>query len=183
MCTLSDNIFINNPAFYPATMYFHNAVELLEKDPKFIDWKKDHKKCSLSYGFFALDSQISSDWQLGYYDDKQDSITTFAMQAGKLIDSREDKVLKKKGAKVLPIDLKKIKLNEEKVLELVDKFQKESYPQETSIKTIIIIQKLPKLGNVWNVTLMTQSFKTLNIKLDAETGKVKEHSLAPLMQK
>tara|TARA_Y100000034_G_scaffold44576_1_gene54739 strand:- start:29827 stop:30327 length:501 start_codon:yes stop_codon:yes gene_type:complete len=164
-------------------MYFQNALQTLEKNKTFKDWKKAHKHCKLSYGFLAIDPQLPSDWQLGYYDNKKDTITTFAMQQGKFVDSREDKVLKKKGAKVLPIDIKKVKLNVEQVLELVDKFQKKEYPNESSMKTIIIIQKLVKLGNVWNITIVTRSFKTINMKIDAEKGKVKQHSIASLLQK
>ena len=163
-------------------MYFHNALETLEKQKKFKDWKKKNKSSYLSYGFFAVDPQMPTDWQLGYYDNKKDTITTFAMSQGKLVDHREDKVLKKKGAEVLPIDIKKVKLNVEQVLELVNKFQKKEYPKESSIKTIIIIQKLPKVGNVWNITLVTAGFNTLNIKIDASNGKIKEHSLASLIQ-
>ncbi len=163
-------------------MYFHNALKALKKEKKFKDWKNKHKNCKLSYGFLAIDPQLPSDWQLGYYDDKKDTITTFAMANGKFVDSREDKVLKKKGAKVLPIDVKKVKINVEDVLDLVDKFQKKKYPGENAIKTIIIIQKLPKIGNVWNVTLVTNTFKTINIRLDASNGKVKEHSIGSLIQ-
>ncbi len=163
-------------------MYFHNALQTLEKNKKFKDWKKKNKNCFLSYGFLAIDPKMPSDWQLGYYDNKKDTITTFAMHQGKFVDSREDKVLKKKGAKVLPIDVKNVKLNVEQALDLVDKYQKKEYPAENSIKTIIIIQKLPKVGNVWNVTLITKSFKTINIKLDASNGKIKEHTVGSLIQ-
>lgn len=163
-------------------MYFHNALETLEKNPKFKEWKKKNNNCKLSYGFLAIDQNMPMDWQLGFYDNKKDMITTFAMLNGELAGIKEDKVLKKEGVKVLPIDTKKIKLNVEQILELVDSIQKKEYGGEVILKTIVIIQKLPKLGDVWNITLVTQSFKTINLKLDASTGKVKEQSSASLIQ-
>ena len=178
---LFQQTFINYLVFI-IIMYFNNAIQTLEKDKKFKDWKKKHKTSCLSYGFLAIDPQIPMDWQLGYYNEKKDTITTFAMQDGKLADLREDKILKKKDAKVLPIDIKKLKLNVEEIMELVDKFQKKKYSDEIGLKTIIIIQKLPKLGTIWNITIVTQSFKTLNIKIDASTGKVKEESLSSLVK-
>ena len=44
-----------------------------------------------------------------------------------------------------------------------------------------ILQNLGEFGNIWNITYVTHSFKTLNIKINAENGKILHHSLDSLM--
>ena len=50
------------------------------------------------------------------------------------------------------------------------------------MKKIMILQSLPApLGTVWNVTFVLQTFQTLNIKIDVQTGEVKEHKCISLI--
>ena len=44
------------------------------------------------------------------------------------------------------------------------------------MKEVVILQNLD-VGQVWNITYITKSFQTLNIKIDAETGDVLEDKL------
>src|SRR3989344_2458059 len=46
------------------------------------------------------------------------------------------------------------------------------------IKTIAILQNIKELGNIWNITYVTEAFNTLNMRIDASTGKVLEHKLS-----
>ena len=48
-------------------------------------------------------------------------------------------------------------------------------------KTIAILQNI-ELGQLWNITLVTSSLKTINIKIDAKTGKTIKHELISLFQ-
>ena len=66
----------------------------------------------------------------------------------------------------------------EAAIEKADEFQKKNLPRENNVKTIVILQNMAKLGNVWNITYLTDAFNTLNMKIDAATGKVLEHTTA-----
>ena len=44
------------------------------------------------------------------------------------------------------------------------------------IKTIAILQNIKPHGNIWNLTYITQAFNTLNMKIDASTGKILDHN-------
>ena len=48
-------------------------------------------------------------------------------------------------------------------------------------KTIVILQNLSEFGNIWNITYVTHSFKTLNMKINAENGKILHHDIVSLM--
>ncbi len=37
---------------------------------------------------------------------------------------------------------------------------------------------MPEFGDIWNITYVTEAFNTLNMKIDAENGRVLEHNLA-----
>ena len=50
------------------------------------------------------------------------------------------------------------------------------------MKIIMLIQNHNKLGNIWNITYVTESFKTLNIKIDAASGKIVRDELIELFQ-
>jgi len=82
---------------------------------------------------------------------------------------------------VKKIDLENVKIPFQKIMKKAENFQKEKYPKEMVNKKITILQNLEKYGLVWNITLVTQSFSTLNIKINAEKGEVVYHHLESLM--
>ena len=69
----------------------------------------------------------------------------------------------------------------EKLLKKAEEFKKEKYPNELVSKTIAILQNLDEYGTIWNTTYVMHSFKTLNMKISPENGKILHHSLESLM--
>jgi len=49
------------------------------------------------------------------------------------------------------------------------------------VKIIAILQNLENLGNVWNLTFVIAAFNTLNMKINAENGKIVEHKLSSIL--
>ncbi len=161
-------------------LQFKEAVKILEKSKEFDKWKKDNPDTYISYGFFAIED-IDSDWKIGYYHDKDDKITSFNV-GKKITIEPEDEILKKdKKAKVEKLDMDKIKMDLSEAVTIANNLQQEEFATETPRKIIAILQKLNK-EQVWNVTFLTQSFNTLNIKIKSENGKVIEKKLSPLFQ-
>ena len=155
------------------------ALKALEQSDDFKVWHKNNKDTYFSYAF-NIPQENPNDWQIGYYSKKKDKITTFIVSGDQIEIKPEEEVFKKEETQVKKIDLGKIKLNLDNALSSADKFQKEKFPKDKSIKTIAILQNIQILGNVWNITYITEAFNTLNMKISAENGKVIEHSFSSI---
>lgn len=157
---------------------FKESLKILENSKEFKEWKKENPDTYLSYGFLMPSS--SKDWKIGYYHKKENKITSF--NVGEMITTEpESEIFKKDETEVNKIDLKKIEFDVDKALEIAKKFQEENYKNDVPNKTIIILQNL-KIGQIWNITYITLTLKSLNIKLDTEKGEVLEHKSTSLFE-
>lgn len=156
------------------------VLEKLEESQNFRKWRQKNKNTYLSYAFKIAEEMGSNDWQIGFYDRKKDRITTFVIAGGNVKIRPDEEVFKNDGMKVNEIQLDKIKLTFDNAMGKAGEFQEKNFPKDRSIKTIAILQNMPKLGNIWNITYITEAFNTLNMKIDASTGKVLEHALSSL---
>jgi len=155
-------------------MELKKALSKLEESFEFKEWREKNKDDYFSYAFYELNID---EWQIGYYNKKEDNITTFIINKGVKIMPHEE-VFKKPDTKVNEIDLNKVKLTFAKIIDKASKFQKKKYSKEEASKIIVILQNLEGFGNVWNITFVTKAFNTLNMKLSVENGKVLEHKLS-----
>lgn len=161
-------------------MEFKKALSKLEESHEFKKWREKNKDDYFSYAFCELNDTESS-WQIGYYNKNNDKITTFIVNEEiKIMPQAE--VFKKPDMKVNKINLNKVKLTFAEIIDKASEFQKEKYPREKSDKIIAILQNLEEFGNIWNITSITKSLKTLNIKLNVEDGKVLEHKLSSIFE-
>jgi len=157
-------------------MEIKEIIKNLENNQRFKEWKKDNNFSSLVHVFKLLDEPNKDAWQIGFYN-PNDTITTFVISKDiKIIPT--EKIFKKPDSKIKKLDIEKINIDWNKALDLAQKLQKETYPAEKPIKTILILQNLDI--QVYNITLLTESFKTLNIKIDSDTGKIVSHDLKSL---
>ena len=157
-----------------------DLINRLEKSKEFKDWKKKNKDSFLAHVFKLLDDANKDDWQIGYYN-KDDTITTFIITPNDIKIAETENIFKKPEAKIKELDRKKIKIDITQALQTAEKIQTIEYKQETPFKIITILQKLD-IGQVYNVTYVTQTFKVLNLKIDSETGKVLKKSLKSIME-
>ena len=158
-------------------MRFKQALKKLYDSKVYKEWKT--KSCYLTYGFIMISEEVKQEWQIGCYDPKADRITAFTI-SDKVIKNPESEVFKK-NSEVFELEPSKIKLTLEKTLEKAEEVQKTKYAQHTPVKKVVILQKL-SIGQVWNITYITNTFKTLNIKIDAESGEVLKHDLIELFR-
>ncbi|MBN2422400.1 hypothetical protein JXB41_04170 [Candidatus Woesearchaeota archaeon] len=160
-------------------MDFLEALEKLKQSTVFKEFSKEHKDSYLTHGFIMLDANIKKEWQIGYYSPKKDNIITFCVN-GDIMQNPEEKVFKKEK-KVLKLDTSKIKVPFSEAIIKANEIQKKKHPKHEPIKKIYIIQHLSE-GQIWNVTYVTQTFNTLNIKIDSETGKIVSDNLVSLFR-
>ncbi|MBI4452216.1 hypothetical protein HY637_02195 [Candidatus Woesearchaeota archaeon] len=153
------------------------ALKKLEESTSFKDWQKKNKSTYFSYAF-RIPQEMPNEWQLGFYNAKKDKITTFVMKDDAVSIRAEEDVFKRDETKVKEIKVEKVMLTFDNVMGKANEFQQKNYPNDKSVKTIAILQNVQEYGTIWNITYVTQSFNTLNMKIDASTGKILEHNLS-----
>ena len=161
-------------------MDLQTALKKLKQSKEFKDWNKKKKDTFLSYILMMIDNNKKTPWQIGYYNKSNDKIITFIVE-DEIKMEQEEEIFKIPGMEVKPLDIEKAKIPYDEILKISQEFQKEKYPQELSRKTIAILQNLEQYGNIWNITYVTISFKTLNMKINAENGEIIHHNLQSLM--
>lgn len=162
-------------------MEFLEALEKLEDSEDFKHWRKDHKDMYLVHGFTMMANykEDPMNWQIGYYDKKEDKITPIEIGAGINIGSPQEAF--KKNESILELDAKKVKITARKALDDNEKARLEKYAKENPMKIFVIVQNIEE-GQVWNITTATQSMNTINTKIDAETGEIKSVKTENFMQ-
>ena len=160
-------------------MEIKDLIKRLEESKEFKDWKEKNKDSFLAHIFKMLDDANKDDWQIGFYN-KDDTMTTFIITPADIKIAETENIFKKPEAKIQKLDLEKVKVDITKSLETAEKIQTTEYKQETPFKIITILQKLD-LGQVYNITYVTQTFKVLNFKIDAKNGKVLKKKLQTIM--
>ncbi|RLE41209.1 hypothetical protein DRJ16_06645 [Candidatus Woesearchaeota archaeon] len=148
---------------------FKQAVQKVKESTEFQQWKNRRKNTFLCFGMIIPEKEDY--WSIGFYDPEKDEITNFI--AGKtVIKEKPDKVFKTKSMQVLPIQLDELKIKSTDALEKARSIEKEKYSSETPIETILIIQNLKPFGLIWNITIVTMSLTSINIKINATTGEL-----------
>ena len=161
-------------------MDFKPALKKLEGSSEFRSWKKKNKNCYFSYAFKIPQEMKDDEWQLGFYNKKNDRIATFVIKGADIEIKPEEEIFKKEDMKVNEVQLTKVKLAFDSALSKANEFQQKNFPKDKSVKTIAIMQNLPELGNIWNITFVTETFNTLNMKIDASTGKMLENNISSI---
>ena len=152
-------------------MEFLEALKKLESSSEFKEWKGKNKEMYLVHGFAMLGSckEDPMNWQIGYFDEKDDKITPMEVNGGVSIGQPQD--VFKKSETIKKLDAKKVKINLGKALEENEKIRLEKYAKETPVKVFVVLQNIEE-GQVWNITTATNTMNTINTKIDAGTGKV-----------
>jgi len=161
-------------------MNFKSIVEALEETILFKDFKKNRPESYLVHIFVMMDEANKGLFQIGYLDPKTDKVTSFTYGNKEVQVNPESEVLKEPEATIFPLDIEKVEQDEEQVLRIVDEFVKLEYPKVMAVKRFYILQHLD-IGQVFNFTIVTMDFKTLNLKIDVTTGEMLRHSLKSLL--
>ncbi len=144
-------------------MNFSSVVEKVESSQTFKNFKKENKDAELCAGFFVIDYEQDRKEQQLDYCLKNGKIYTFTIN--KEITLEEAETIEGKKEK-LPKITKEIKIDISDLEKIVqDKIKKKI------LKIIAIIQKY-KDKQIWNLTVMTESFEIDKIHIDTQTGEI-----------
>ncbi len=157
------------------------SLEKLKKSKEFKEGISENKNAFFSYAFKMIEDNKDAPWQLGFYNKSTDKVLTFIVDDNFIQMQQEEEIFKKPDMEVKPIEIEKAKLMFEKILKKAEEFQKKKYPKELVSKTIAILQNLEQFGTVWNITFVMHSFRTLNMKINPESGEILHHNLESLM--
>jgi uncharacterized membrane protein YkoI len=133
----------------------------------------------LAHAFIMLDDTSLNSWQLGFYHNKK--IITFIIQ-NDTVTSLPPADMLSSGSEVQELLVANVSLTVTQALEKADSEKKEKYAAEVIMKTFCIIQVIDA-RTVYNVTFFTQSFKTINVKIAADTGEIMHSSCEALVSK
>jgi hypothetical protein len=161
-------------------MEMKNALRKLNQSIKFVKWNKKNNKSKLTHAFIMVGNNENDEWQFGYYNPETDKVATFTVNDSVSLNDEQD-VFKKPGDKVKCINLNNVKISLEKAIEKADEIKEKHYPKETINKRIAILQNIDH-GQLWNITFVTHSFKTINIKINSSDGKVIKHGVISLFE-
>lgn len=155
-------------------MDIHKALADLTRHHAFKEWHNEHKDYFLAHAFVMLDEANKNTWQIGFYNEKEQRMISFILQDQDVGKTDTQEVLKTEGD-ISPLQVEHIKLTVEDALAKAKEVYQEHYKNELPIKQFFIIQNTEG-HHMFNITYFTQSFNTINIKIDAETGDVIKHS-------
>jgi hypothetical protein len=160
-------------------MELKDVLSALSGSDAFKEWRAKHANAFLAHAFVMLDEANKGSWQIGYFDEAANTMTTFVVQGASIEVIPDQEVLKadQRIAELKPAD---VKLPVAEALAEAQKVRMQNYPKEIPAKQFFIIQSLAEHGAVFNMTFFTMGFKTINIKLSASDGKVLHHSMQEL---
>jgi len=158
-------------------MDINQVVKDVESSEEFKSIDPDHY---LVHIFRMMDADKDEDCQVGYYSKKTDKIVVFDYLKGKVKGMPPEEAFKEKNY-IAPLDLAKVNVPMDVALNKAQEVVKSNYPAHLLSKAIVLLQKLPDFGQIWNITVITHTFQVINIKINAETGDVIKHSMESLL--
>ena len=156
-----------------------DSYQRLQDSESFKDWKKNNSESYLTHAFTMYETNQNNGWQFGYYDKTSDKITTFVMEEE--IKTMPPAEVLKRDDLLNELDIQKVEIDLQNALNKASTIQKENYKGQDPMKIVVLLQNL-KEGFVWNLTYLTVTFKTLNVKISAQSGDVIEHNLHDLIR-
>jgi hypothetical protein len=159
-------------------MILKDVIRKAEGAKAFKDWKKESPDFYLAHAFTMLDERERKfSWELGYYSPKRDKLVV--VETDPSVSIRPEEEIFKKGNTIHALDMKRLGVSVTRAMEICDELLKKKYPAQTITKRIILVQNLDL--QMYNVTMVSQSFQILNIKIDASAGDVISDNLQSIM--
>jgi hypothetical protein len=158
------------------------AIKHIEKSKEYSSWKKDYKKAYLAHCFKMNDKANENSWQIGYFNPDTHLISVFVLQDKTITRTPDAEVFKEQEKLVAELNLAEVKINENEAMDKGMEILNEEYTGVGIFKSFMILQSLENVGQVWNITFVTQQFKTVNVKIDANSGVCVSHKEVSLIK-
>ncbi len=163
--------------FMKPTVDVNDKFRQLSEAEEFKSWQKNNKGSYLVSVFFMSDSP--EEVQFDFYNEKNDSITSFSVKKDSLEKIEGLEIVKNEKEPLKKLDLKNSwdfgKALEESFKFVINEYKDEPY------KIIVALQN-SNLGNVWNITIITKSFKVLNLRIGCDTNKILKYDMKNIFE-
>ncbi len=146
-------------------MEFQDIVRELQNTSRFNAWHAKHPDSFLAHIFVMQDDANKGLYHVGYF--ANNAITTFIVGRGNVEVIEDQEVAKPVERLIDPLDITLVKVSSKEILDASEKIRKEHYTKLLIMKSFFIVQSLEGT-QIFNVTYMTQDFKTINIHLDMD---------------
>ena len=162
-------------------MHPTELIPALREREEYKKWQEGRPGAKLVHLFLMLDPGKDVQYDIGFFDFDTKLMTSFIVDEtlSSLEISETKEVFSKDLSTIKPLDEGMIKVHYEDAVKTANELQKKEYAQHVPMKEVVVLQNLD-IGQVWNITYITKTFQTLNIKVDAESGKIVEHNLHAL---
>ncbi len=161
-------------------MDLHATLARLTRHPLFKEWHAKNADYFLAHAFVLLDEPNKDVWQIGFYNKQNERMVTFIVEQEAIQHTEEQEVLKG-AAEIQELKPEDVKFSVDDALQTAQTCMKEHYKGEMPSKQFFIIQHAEGHA-LFNITFVTHSFKTINIKIDSMTGKILKHNIQSLAE-
>ena len=151
-------------------MRFHEAVEHVQASKAYKDFMGGRDDYYLAHGFCTIEKSGPTPWQVGYYSRETSKVVAFTADKEVSVQDEEDAF--RKSGHVSPLKADEVEVSLDDALKTAEKTRQEKYPRELVTKKIVILQTLEG-APTWNITLVTQAFSLINIRIHASSGEVR----------
>ncbi|MBI4449419.1 hypothetical protein HY641_05335 [Candidatus Woesearchaeota archaeon] len=161
-------------------MDFPKIVKKVESCAAYATHKKTHPHIFLAHIFYLDDPANKDSCQAGYYDSAHQRMTTFVVSGDTIETIPDQEVLQDPETPIQPLDITHVAHDEHAILTAAQEVITLHHPKAFPIKRFFIIQN-SNLGEIYNVSYLTQTFSSVNIKLAIRDLSVLKHSESQLM--
>jgi hypothetical protein len=161
-------------------MIIKEVLDKLYSHFEYKDWKKNNPNSYLSHLFKMIDDKNDDNWQVGFYNN-DNTVTTFDIKDDDIEIKENQEIFQKEKKQVHELKLDEVKIDLNQALELAKEFQRKTYNGNEAAKIMVVLQNIAN-HVIYNVTYITITFNTLNMKISPDTGEVISHEITPMMQ-
>lgn len=163
-------------------MKIEHVLEQVRDNERVKAWMQHNQDAKLVHVFFMVTGNSYSEYHVGYFDHNKQKMYTLLVNGTTIEIKEEGDLLKKENTQILPLDESLMSKDVEDILIAAKIHQEKEFPKEIPLKIMVILQNLDEVGQVYNVTYVTQSMKTLNFKIDSNTAQIKKADLVSLFE-
>ena len=156
-------------------MEFKELIAKVEGSEAYKGFKETHADSFLAHVFI-----MDEGYQIGYYDKKAERITSFNLDGEKVTAMPPSEVLKDPDHPISALELDQVTFSQEEALKIAEGCKEKEYGKHPVMKKFFILQELEEKP-MFNITFFTHDMNTVNVKVDAHSGKVVHHSLKALI--
>lgn len=153
-----------------AVMEIRTVLDRLHASKEYAEWQATHPTSFLAHVFVMLDEANKDAKQIGFYNPATEKISTFLVGKTSISVSQDAEIMKSDSAIqcLIPEDLV---VEPTVALNTANQARLAKYKADQPLKLFYIIQNT-SVGQVYNITYFTQTFKTLNYKVSTKTGEL-----------